>query len=275
MKTLAAPEFDLRLTLASGQVFHWSQDGDDWCGLIDSMPVRVRQNAGSLEVAQGDAKHVARYFALDHPLDEIYATFPGDEFSQAALVSCRGLRVIRQPRWECLATFLTSSMKQVSHIRAMSLALRGRYGTRVEGSAVAAYPAPGKLARTSEAKLRECGLGFRAPNLRATAKAVADGRLDLEALANMETNRAREELCKLPGVGRKIANCVLLFAYERLDAVPVDVWIARVVRAMHGDGKLTELEAVSQAQFGRYAGYVQQYLFHHARVSKTLPSQKT
>jgi N-glycosylase/DNA lyase len=237
--------------------------------------VRVRQAEGNLEIAKGEAKRMAHYFALDHPLGEIYATFPADEFSQAALASYRGLRIIRQPWWECLGTFLTSSMKQVSHIRAMSLALRDRFGARVEGSAVAAYPLPETIARTSEAKLRACGLGFRAPNLRETAKWVADGRINLDAIAGMETERAREELCKLPGVGRKIANCVLLFGYERLDAVPVDVWIARVVRAMHGDGKLTELETVSQKRFGLYAGYVQQYLFHHARVSKTLPPQKT
>ncbi len=90
----------------------------------------------------------------------------------------------------------------------------------------------------------------------------------------METERALEELCKLPGVGRKIANCVLLFAYERLDAVPVDVWIARVARAMHGDAPLAKLEAVSRERFGPFAGYVQQYLFHHARVSRTLPASK-
>lgn len=274
MRRVAAPEFDLRLTLTSGQVFHWAPDGDAWSGLIDAMPARVRPCPGGLEILQGDARRIARYLALDHPLGEIYATFPGDEFSQAALVACRGLRIIRQPRWECLATFLTSSMKQVSHIRAMSLALRERFGNPVEGSKVAAYPRPEVLAKASEAKLRACGLGFRAPNLRATARAVADGRVDLDAIAGMETDRAREELCRLPGVGRKIANCALLFGYERLDAVPVDVWIARVVRAMHGDGRLLELEAMSQKQFGLYAGYVQQYLFHHARVSKTLPGQR-
>jgi N-glycosylase/DNA lyase len=106
-----------------------------------------------------------------------------------------------------------------------------------------------------------------------TAQWIADGRIDLEAIAAMETPRAMEVLCSLPGVGRKIANCVLLFACERLDAVPVDVWIARVARSMRGDGSLAELEAFSRERFGPYAGYVQQYLFHHARVSKTLPAQ--
>jgi N-glycosylase/DNA lyase len=274
MRFLAAPEFDLRLTLASGQVFHWTEVGGWWTGLIDASPVKLRAVPGGLEIERGSAKAVARYFALDHPLPEIYATFPRDEFSQAALVACRGLRIIRQPRWECLATFLTSAMKQVSHIRAMSLALRARFGEAVGGSAVAAYPAPAVLARADEKQLRECGLGFRAPHLLATARCIESGKVDLEVIAGMPTERAREELCRLPGVGRKIANCVLLFGYERLDAVPVDVWIARVIAAMRGDGSLTELEAYSQTQFGPYAGYVQQYLFHHARVSKTLPAQK-
>jgi N-glycosylase/DNA lyase len=273
MTTLAAPEFDLRLTLASGQVFHWQPDGEGWLGLIGATPVRVEQRGGELLVTPGAEELVARYFALDHPLKKIYATFPRDDFSQAALVAVRGLRVMRQPRWECLATFLTSSMKQVSHIRAMSLALRVRFGEPVPQSPVEAYPTPEALAKASEAALRKCGLGFRAPNLRKTAQWVADGRIDLEALAGMETERALQELCRLPGVGRKIANCVMLFAYERLESVPVDVWIARVVRSMHGDAPLAELEAVSRERFGLYAGYVQQYLFHHARVSKTLPGQ--
>lgn len=273
MSVLALPEFDLRLTLLSGQVFHWQEDGSGWRGVIGRTAVRVEQSAAELRVTPGAEELVSRYFALDHPLEQIYATFPDDEFSRQALVACRGMRVIRQPRWECLATFLTSAMKQVSHIRAMSLALRARFGDPVEGSDVAAYPEPERLARATEAKLRACGLGFRAPNLRATAAAVAGGSIDLEAIASMETDRAREELCKLPGVGRKIANCVLLFAYERLDAVPVDVWIARVVRAMRGDGRLPDLEDYSREHFGAYAGYVQQYLFHHARISKTLPAR--
>jgi N-glycosylase/DNA lyase len=273
MSEIAVSEFDLRLTLESGQVFHWQRDGEGWRGLIDRTPVRVEQRGAILEVTPGAEALVARYFSLDHPLEEIYAGFPTDEFSRAALAANRGLRIIRQPRWECLATFLTSAMKQVSHIRAMSLALRTRFGESVEGSDIAAYPTPQRLARATEAQLRACGLGFRAPHLRQTAKAVADGRVDLAALDEMETERALEELCKLPGVGRKIANCVLLFACERLDAVPVDVWIARVARAMHGDAPLAALEAVSRERFGPHAGYVQQYLFHHARVSKTLPAK--
>ncbi len=266
------PEFDLRLTLESGQVFHWLPDGDGWIGLIDRTPVRVEQVGKRLRISKGHEQLVHHYFALDHPLEEIYATFPDDIFSRAALEACRGIRIIRQPRWECLATFLTSAMKQVAHIRAMSFALRERFGDPVAGSDLCAYPVPEVLASTTEKELRACGLGFRAPNLLRTARMVTEGVVDLERIAEMETPRAMEELCKLPGIGRKVANCVLLFAYERLDAVPVDVWIGRVLRAMRGDAPLAELEAYSRERFGLYAGYVQQYLFHHARVSRTLPA---
>jgi len=275
MISVAAPEFDLRLTLTSGQVFHWEPEGDVWRGLIGTTAVRVEQRGAELLVPPGCEGLAARYFALDHPLTAIYATFPEDAFSRAALAACRGLRVMRQPRWECLATFLTSAMKQVGHIRGMSLALRARFGEPVAGSAVNAYPTPAAIAAASEAELRGCGLGFRAPHLCETARRIAGGETDLDALARLGTEELRAELCRLPGVGRKIANCVLLFAYERLDAVPVDVWIARVTRSLAprgGDASLAELETFSRERFGPYAGYVQQYLFHHARVSKTLPA---
>lgn len=268
---VAAPDFDLGLTLASGQVFHWEPHGRGWRGVIDRTAVRVESRGGELLVTPGAEELVARYFALDHPLPAIYAQFPPDAYSQAALAACRGLRIIRQPLWECVATFLTSAMKQVAHIRAISLTLRQRFGDRVPGSRLRAYPGPERLADATERQLRGCGLGFRAPNLRAAARMVAAGEVDLASLTTRPTEEVRAALCRLPGVGRKIANCALLFAYERLDAVPVDVWIARVLRGMRGDASLAELEAFSRERFGPYAGYVQQYLFHHARVSRTLP----
>jgi len=179
----------------------------------------------------------------------------------------------RQPSWECLGTFITSPMKQVSHIRQISLTLRERYGDKVPGATINAYPTPTQLAAVSEGDLRDCRLGFRAKSLLGTAEVVASGAVDLEALRMLPTAALREELCKLPGVGRKVANCVLLFAYERLDAVPVDVWIARILQAMRRrKSTLLELERFSNRRFGSYAGYVQQYLFHHARMSKTLPT---
>lgn len=272
---IRATDFDLRMTLESGQVFHWLPDGDGWVGLIGNCEVRAEQRGESLMIRGTTPDVAARYFALDHPLRTIYRRFPKDSFSLAARKACAGTRIIRQPHWECLATFITSSMKQVAHIRQMSFAIRERWGDRVQGSRFRMYPKPERLAGATEAGLRACGLGFRAKNLLGAAQWIADGRMDLDAVAKLPTPAARDVLCRLPGVGKKVANCALLFAFERLDVVPIDVWIGRVLRAMHGGSKLTaaELDAFCADRFGDYAGYVQQYLFHYARISKTLPGQ--
>ena len=267
--TISAPHFNLPLTLASGQVFHWLPDGEEgYRGLIGDQPIRVKQVGDKLYVTPGAKAIVSHYFALDHDLPAICASFPRDATMMEAAAFCQGLRLIRQPLWECLATFLTSSMKQVAHIRQMSLALRQRFGSPVPGWEIAAYPEPARLAQASEAELRACGLGYRAKHLLGTARCVAEGVVDLEAIRAMDDAAALAELCRLPGVGPKIANCVLLFGYERLRAFPIDVWIERVLRRAYFAGKrkvtAKQLREFGET-FGPYGGYAQQYLFHHAR----------
>jgi N-glycosylase/DNA lyase len=274
---IPAPLFSLERTLESGQVFHWRKatGGDSeqgYTGLIEETPVSVVQRGEQLQVTRGTEALVARYFALDHPLEEIYESFPADPAMDAALACCRGLRLIRQPSWECLATFITSSMKQVAHIRQMSHAVRERFGRPVSAgkeTTLFAYPEPARLAQAREEELRKCGLGFRAKSLLATARMVAAGNLDLEALRSLSDAAALAELCRLPGVGPKIANCVLLFGYERVRAFPIDVWIERVLRQRYFSGNKAvtsrQLKEFSATHFGPHGGYAQQYLFHHAR----------
>jgi N-glycosylase/DNA lyase len=187
---------------------------------------------------------------------------------------CHGLRIIRQPRWECLATFICSSMKQVAHIRQISLALRKRFGTEkiIDGNHVYGFPSAEILGRSNESELRECALGYRAKNLLATARLVASGQADLEGWSKLPDEELRKRLCELPGVGAKVANCVMLFAYERLRAFPIDVWIERVLRQQYfpRKRKLTaqQLREFCDRYFGEHGGYAQQYLFHHARMGR-------
>lgn len=263
--------FDLQKTLESGQVFHW-EVGEEICqGLVDQEMLLLRLREGRWQVPHRLVSLAFRYFALDHPLEEIWRTFPKDCFSQAALSACKGLRIIRQPKWECLATFITSPLKQISHIRKMSLRLRKEYGNPLPIGY--AYPTPEVFSSLKEEDLRACGLGFRARNLLGAARVVVEGSLDLQALASMETGRVREVLVKIPGVGEKVAHCVLLFAYERLEVVPIDVWIGRVLHHMRQGRREAPADTIRR-HFGPYAGYVQQYLFHYARTSKMLPSSK-
>jgi N-glycosylase/DNA lyase len=266
-------EINLRATLECGQVFHWRERGDGaWEGLIGDRLAAVREEGGRLAVVEGDPAAVARYFSMDHDLAAVYAGFPRDATMLAALDFGRGLRMIRQPAWECLATFITSSMKQVAHIRQMSHALRARFGRAVRGTDLRAYPAPAALAAATEQELRACGLGYRAKNLRATAQRVASGAADLAGWRGLDDAALLDALCGLPGVGRKVANCVMLFGFERLGAFPVDTWIARILRRNYwrGPEKPTPLalERRLARRFGPQAGYAQQYLFHHARMTQ-------
>ena len=268
-----APDFDLALTLGSGQVFHWEKQGEGFVGTIGEKAMYAEQRGAKLRFSGADSDVIANYFALDHPLKEICASFPRDAIMNQARDFCCGLRIIRQPKWECLATFICSSMKQVAHIRQISHALRQRYGRSLElsGLSLHAFPTPHRLAKTSEVALRACALGYRAKNLLATAKLVASDKVNLENLAALSDDELRARLCELPGVGAKVANCVLLFAYERLRAFPIDVWIERVLREKYfaRKRKLTsrKLREFAEAYFAEHGGYAQQYLFHHARMT--------
>jgi N-glycosylase/DNA lyase len=271
MKTIDAPDFDLDKTLNCGQVFHWETSGPGYVGAIGAKAVYVEQRDERLFFAGIHAKPLAKYFSLDHPLAEIRRAFPSDPAMTAARDFCLGLRIIRQPRWECLATFITSSMKQVAHIRQISFALRKGYGNRLPifDGEVHAFPLPDRIAELTEDELRTCALGYRAKNLLATARLVASGEANLEQWSSLSDDSLRARLCGLPGVGAKVANCVMLFAYERLRAFPIDVWIERVLKQKYFSRrrKVTaqQLRDFCESYFGDHGGYAQQYLFHHAR----------
>src|SRR5881392_2202585 len=279
---IPALDFDLAMTFDSGQVFHWEKIDNGFIGTIGDRGVYVEQRGDVLKLYRKErilgglkpssfARSVANYFALDHPLAEICASFPRDATMDTARTFCRGLRIIRQPKWECLATFICSSMKQVAHIRQISLALRERFGAqrKIGTHMVYTFPSPRRLARASEKELLECKLGYRAKNLRETARLISSGEADLEAWSALSDADLRKHLCALPGVGPKIANCVMLFAYERLRAFPIDVWIERALRQHYFSGRkkmsAQRLREFSETYFGEHGGYAQQYLFHHAR----------
>ena len=271
---IAAPEFDLGLTLGCGQVFHWRRHGAGWLGMIGDAPCYAEQRGDTLLVPRGMEKVAAHYFALDHPLENMRATFPSDPAMAAASRTCRGLRLVRQPHWECIATFITSAQKAVVHIAQISHTLRERYGQAREwnGERLFSYPGPSALAALEEKDLLACALGYRAKNLLRTARMIASGEVNLETIVRLGDGDASLELQRLAGVGPKVAACALLFGFERLAAFPIDVWIERVLRSIYFARKrkvtAKRLREFSARYFGPFGGYAQQYLFHHARTTQ-------
>ncbi|MBN8246675.1 MAG: 3-methyladenine DNA glycosylase [Verrucomicrobia bacterium] len=270
-------DYDLAATLDSGQVFRWQRSGESWEGVVGSDWFQLRSVPGFLEAASGrpDARwdRLRDFLGLEDPLGYICGTFPQDPPMQAALSACPGLRLLRQDPWECLASFLLSSTKQIVQIRQCVDLLCRRFGEPVavpSGCPPAhRFPDPERLAQAGEAALRECKLGFRARYLAGTALRISEATLDLESLQDRPTAEVREALMSLPGVGRKIADCVLLFAYRRQEAFPVDVWILRALRGLYFPNrrpKLRTLMRFAETHFGPHAGYAQQYLFHHVRT---------
>ena len=275
--TFNVRDYDLGATLESGQAFRWQFVDGGWNGVVGSRWVRLRSNEFSInaEAAQpvADWRWLAEYLQIDLDLAIVIATFPDDEPMRAAVNACRGLRLLRQDPWECLASFILSSTKQIVQIRQIVSLLCERFGEPVSAAPEYApafgFPTPDRLARATEVELRACKMGFRAPYLLQSARSVAEGKINLDRLRKLPVEIARDELLKLPGVGRKIADCVLLFGYGFQAAFPVDVWVIKALQRLYFPrrrAKAKRLRRFSETHFGPNAGYAQQYLFHYMRT---------
>jgi N-glycosylase/DNA lyase len=272
-------DYDLAATLDSGQAFRWQCQESVWTGVIGPRWVRLRPVAAGIQAETigpaADWEWLTHYLQSHLDLAEVIQTFPSDAAMQSALAACRGLRLLRQDPWECLASFMLSSTKQIVQIRQIIALLCERHGTPIEshrqGSPVFAFPTPAQIARLDEAQLRACKMGFRAPNLLAAARQIEQGSIDLERLRALPLSEARTELMKLRGVGGKIADCVLLFAYGFNAAFPVDVWIKKALQELYFPRRRASekrLQHFAATHFGAHGGYAQQYLFHYMRTKR-------
>jgi N-glycosylase/DNA lyase len=276
-RTFAIRDYDLPTTLTSGQAFRWEQHNQEWTGVIGARWVCLRSGPTSISAETAapvaDWEWLTHYLQLDVDLDEVVRSFPDDEPMRAAVAACGGLRLLRQDPWECLASFILSSSKQIVQIRQIASLLCERFGHPLAvppgWPPAFTFPSPARLADATETALRCCKMGFRAPYLLATAQLIAGGELDLARLHALPLEVARNELLALPGVGRKIADCVLLFAYGFESAFPLDVWMMRALQKHYFPRRrvrLQRLQGFAATHFGPHAGYAQQYLFHHIRM---------
>ena len=270
---------DLQSTLASGQTFRWRQSDGWFEGVVFSNLVRVRRAPEGIEfVSEPDDEErieplLQSYFRLEEDLEAIYAAIDVDERLRASVERYRGMRLLRQDPWECLVSFICSSASNIPRISGVVEGLSAQFGRpiRSNGRVRGAFPGPDRLAEAGEVRLRELGLGFRARYVAQTARAVADGAVDLFGLRESSYDDALAALTTLPGVGDKVANCVLMFSLEKLDAFPVDVWIRRALHDWYlkmedGPRSARDMRVWAQDYFGPYAGYANHYLFHDRRM---------
>jgi len=286
---------DLQATVESGQSYLWwradgdTYDGDSIAGSEDwyvtttrATPgpdpdvIRARQVDGRLEwEASAEAEAVLRSrLGLGDDLEAIRDRSRSDDLVEAAYDAFWGLRIVRDPPFPTLVTFICSAQMRVARIFAMQQALREAYGTPVEfdGRTFHAFPTPAQLAEATEAELRDLGLGYRAPYVAETANMVADGVADPADAADVDYEDAREYLTQFVGVGDKVADCVLLFSLGFLEAVPLDTWIRQTIGEYYPNcdrGNYAETSRAIRETFGTgIAGYPQTYVFHYLRTGQ-------
>jgi N-glycosylase/DNA lyase len=289
---LEAP-FSLEFTLKCGQAFRWRKIGDWWYGVVRQNVVKARQKGAVLEFQthpeELDSRFFENYFRLDDDLPKIYSSIIKDEHIKVAVERFRGLRLVRQEPWECLISYICATNKNIPASKDMILNLSKRFGEKLlfDGQEFYTFPKPHDLAQATVEELRKCKLGFRAERVLEVSRRVVAKEIDLEALKRLNYEDAKTELMKLPGVGPKVADCVLLFSLDKLEAFPTDVWMKRIVMryyADHFDPSFVERAASKKSPtrdeydrislfgrkyFGKFAGYAQEYLYHFERCKSS------
>ncbi len=279
--------FDLQATVESGQSYLWTRadgrtyeqerarGGSAWYWtVVDGDAIRVRQTDDLIgwEATADAESRLRELLGLGDDLEAIRKTTPDDDLIDAAFKAYRGLRIVRDPFFPCLVSFICSAQMRVARIFGMQASLRETYGAEVsfDGDTYHAFPTPKRLAEATEGELRDLGLGYRAPYVRRTAEMVASDELTRGDIEGLPYEEARETLTGFVGVGPKVADCVLLFSLGYLEAVPLDTWIRTAIEEHYPDcakGNYTDTSrAIRERLGGEYAGYVQTYVFAYLRT---------
>jgi len=255
--------FDLKQIEESGQCFRMKMTDDDHAVIVAGGKIleirHITDDMFEFDCSEEEFNNIwYGYFDLGTDYEAFISTIPKkDVFLQKAAQAGRGIRILRQEPFETLITFIISQRKSIPAIKTGVERLCSICGNLITDG-IYAFPDPKAVAELSESDLSSCALGYRAPYVRNAAEMVYRGGFDLSAVSELEDEALLEKLKTLKGVGDKVANCVMLFAYHRIGAFPVDVWISRMVEEHYkGHFPLERYEG--------YAGVMQQYMFYYRK----------
>ena len=270
MKTITAEDFDLKHTLASGQLFRFMEDDGFYYVLMRDKAFKVAQEGGKLKFDGAPRKFISDFFRLDEDHSSTLKEINKDKHMAKAIASCRGLRLMRQDPWECSISFICSSASNIPKIRMNLFSLSKSFGRPLEfdGKTFYSFPEPGAICDLR--KIRAAKTGFRAEYIKKVNSFLNEDAI--ACIRSMPYPIARQSLMRLPGIGGKVADCISLFSLGHLQAFPVDTWIRKGMQELYLHGKPNEKEIIRFAQdyFGDLAGYAQQYLFHSIRLPRKI-----
>lgn len=210
-------------------------------------------------------KLVSEYLRADDNVSAIQQSLAKRDARIArGILGLRGLRIVKTDEWECLISFALATYANIPRISRMIDTLARRYGQRISKDSYT-FPTLERMKRVSLEDLSRCGLGYRARYIQAICQQLTLD--DLEELKRLPYDELRDELLELPGVGDKVADCVALFGFGKLESFPIDVWMGRALRRLYGkEGSYRKLAGFARERFGEYAGYAQEYLYYNERA---------
>jgi N-glycosylase/DNA lyase len=261
---------DLDLTLGCGQTFRWRRGEDgSWSGILGDQLINLREKGSKILVTStpggrgvGDA--VLGFLRAQDDISKIQRYLRRDPVLAIGMRRMKGLRIVKLDEWECLVSYVLATYANIPRIMKMVDALANRYGREIAPGAYS-FPDRSELSRATANDLRKLGLGYRADYVKQLCERVDERRL--RSLSRLSYEDLRVELIDLPGVGEKVADCVSLFGFGKLESFPIDVWMERAMARLYGqNGSYKTLRQFAKQRFDGYAGYAQEYLYHNERV---------
>jgi len=265
---------DVENSINSGQVFLWKKNETNWYGVNGQDILQIDKN-GKINSYQNLK---IDFFRKSDDIEKIIKSISKDKTVKMAVKKYQGLRILRQDPFQCLISFIVSSNSNIPKIKYCLENISKKFGkkTKFQNQEFFLFPKPEKLAKASISGITGCGVGYRAKFIREAAKMAVLKKIDFEYLKNCNYQEAKERICQIPGVGNKVADCVMLFSLDKLEAVPLDRWIIRILEKYYLKKFEIATKTVTEKQynilhekivnhFGPYAGYAQQFLFKMER----------
>lgn len=263
-----------------GQCFRWNQEPNgSYTGVFKNNVINVTENEDQIiftGICEGNIEQVCKeYFDLDTNYEKIKEKLSRvDNNLKQSIKYGEGIRILKQDLWETIISFIISANNNIPRIKKIIERLSENYGNKIKwnGKTYYTFPTVEQLSKASVEDLRALGLGFRDKRVYETTKLILNKQIELEKLQNItDSNLLREELNKLPGVGDKVADCIMLFSMKRFDVFPVDVWVRRVMNELYikneDETKVDkkQIRSLAEEKYGNLAGIAQQYLFYWKR----------
>jgi len=265
---------DIDNSINSGQVFLWKKIKKNWYGIDGQNILKINQG-GKIESIQNTKTD---FFRKNDDIQKIIKSISKDKTVKKAISQYEGLRLFNQDPFQCMISFIISSNSNIQKIKNSLEKISKKFGTKlmVQNEEFYLFPRPEKIAKASINEIKTCGVGYRAPFIKEAAKMVTSKKINFEYLKNSDYNETKRNLRLIPGVGNKVADCIMLFSLNKLDAFPLDTWMIKILEKYYSNEFQIETKTITEKQyeilhkkivdyFGPYCGYAQQFLFKMER----------